>query len=364
MASHPQSCLSPSISAKLSALRTGIGRKQSDHYLEQVLAALSALPANLVVRASREIARKACLGWWQPQSLPLRVVVVSRARLRWLRLKRLLEWPSRSVPSDQELLKRNHDYAWLFLFHPSGYVREAALDCISNPPTSPFFFSALAWRLNDWVGPVRKAAERCAARVLHQTAADVAANAALYLLDRRYAWGRWSDERKVLDRVFERKDVIAVMVVHLLEHSTGPLSTSLRHALRYPNVDEHLPRLAAAAIQPSVRAVAYQCLISGKATWYVGSEWMWIDKVYGLRRSVPKLATRELGRTRPAAELIREAAHDKSPFVRRVAADALIAARLQLPDEEVLIAHLANDRSPAIRSRADYMLRHPPSGQS
>jgi hypothetical protein len=131
--------------------------------------------------------------------------------------------------------------------------------------------------------------------------------------------------------------------------------------LRYPNVDEHLPRLAAAAVQPSVRAVAYQCLIFGKATWSVGFEWAWIDKVYGLRRRVPKLETRDIGRTRPAADLIREAVHDKSPFVRRVAADALIAARSQLPDEETLIAHLAKDRSSAIRSRAEFMLRHPPS---
>ncbi len=338
--------------------------EQSDHELEGVLAELSALPANLVVRASREIAAAARLGWWQPQTLPKRVVAASRARLGWRRLMKLLELTPRRVPSDQELLEINRGYAWLFLFHPSGYVREAALDCINNPPTSPFFFSVLAWRLNDWVGPVRKAAERCAARVLHQTAAGIAANAALYLLDRRHAWGRWSDEWQALDGVFERKDVIAALAVLLQERSTGPLATSLRHALRYPNIDEHLPRIAASAVQPSVRAVAYQCLISGKATWSLGFEWAWIDKVYGRRRRVPKLATRDIRRTRPAAELIREAAHDRSPFVRRVAADALIAARSQLPDEEALIADLAKDRSSAIRSRADFMRRHPPSRQS
>jgi hypothetical protein len=43
------------------------------------------------------------------------------------------------------------------------------------------------------------------------------------------------------------------------------------------------------------------------------------------------------------------------------ALDALIAARAQLPDENNLIARLADDRSPAVRSRADFMLRHPPS---
>jgi hypothetical protein len=325
----------------LTALGPRLG--QSDRELEDVLADLSALPANVIVRASAEIAAAIRFGWWIEQN-------------------GLLRPPPFGQPSSApELLRKNPDYAWLLLFHPSGYVRQAALDSVSTPPTSPFFFSALAWRLNDWARPVRQAAERCAGRVLHRTSADITANAALYLLDRHLAWGRWSDEPKVLDAVFGRKDVIAALAVQLQERSTGPLATCLRNALRYPNVDEHLPRLAAAAVQPSVRAVAYQCLIFGKATRSVGVEWAWIDKVYGLRRRVPKLETRDIGRTRPAADLIREAVHDKSPFVRRVAADALIAARSQLPDEETLIAHLAKDRSSAIRSRAEFMLRHPPS---
>jgi len=98
----------------------------------------------------------------------------------------------------------------------------------------------------------------------------------------------------------------------------------------------------------------------------VGFEWIWIDKVYGIRRRVPKLATRDIPKTRPAVELIRNAARDKSPFVRRVAADALITARAQLPAEavEALIADLEKDKSPAIRSRADFMRRHLPSRQS
>jgi hypothetical protein len=221
--------------------------------------------------------------------------------------------------------------------------------------------SALAWRLNDWVQPVRQAARRCAERVLHRADAAVAANAALYLLDRRLVWGRWGNEQKVLDSTFERIDVVAALTVLLQEHSNGPLANCLRNALRYPNVDEYLPRLAAAAVQPSVRAVAYQCLISGKAIWSVGFEWGWNDKIYGLRRRVPVLETRDIRRVRAAADLIREAARDKSAIVRRVAADALIAARSQLPEEEALIALLAKDRSPAVRSRADFMLRHRPT---
>ena len=366
MTSQPRSVLPPSTSSKLSALGTRLGLTQSDHELKQILAELSTLPANLVVRASREIARKAHLGWWQPRMRPLRVVAAGPARLVWTRLKKVLrlEWPSHDVPSEQKLLKTNNDFAWLFLFHPSGHLREAALDCINSPPTSPFFFSALAWRLNDWVRPVRQAAERCADRVLHRTAPDVAASAALYLLDRHLVWGRWSNESKALDRTFEREDVMAGLAAQLARHSTGPLANCLRHALRYPAIDEHLPRIASTAIQPSVRAAAYRCLISGKATWTAGFEWAWIDKVYGLRRRVPKLETREIQRTGSVAEVIKEAIRDKSNVVRIVAADGLIAARSQLLGAAELIAKLANDQSPAVRARADFMLRHPASGLS
>jgi hypothetical protein len=344
MASQPRSVLPTSLSAKLSALHTSSGRKKSDQELEEILVDLSALPANAVVRASREIAKRARLGWWQ-------------------RERSLIDQLFGSSVAEQDLLARNPDYAWLLVFHPNGYVREDVLNSIDSPPTSPFFFAALAWRLNDWVAPVRQAAERCAKRVLHRASPDVAAKAALYLLDRRLVWGRWSDEPRVLDTVFGREDVIAALA-RQLQQSTGVRATSLRNALRYPDIDQHLPRLAATAAQPSVRAVACQCLTSGKASWSVGFEWAWVDKVYGLRRRVPKLEARDVRRTRPAAEFIREAAHDKSPLVRRIAADALIAARSRLPDEAALVAHLAKDRSSAIRSRADFMLRHPPSGRS
>jgi hypothetical protein len=336
-----RSILPQPLATRLAALETRLG----DEALEDVLADLSALPAKLIVRASQEIATAAKLGWWQQPSR--------------FSFQQFLGGSS----TEKDLLRKNPDYAWLFLFHPSGYIREAALDAINSAPASPFLLSALAWRLNDWVQPVRQAAKRCAERVLRRADADVAANAALYLLDRRLVWSRWSDEPKVLDSIFERKDVIAALTLLLQEQSTGRLAACLRNALRYPNLDEHLPRLATAAVQPAVRAVVYQCLISGKATWSVGFEWAWIDKIYGLRRRVPVLETRDIQRARAAADLIRESARDKSAIVRRVAADALIAARSQLPDEEALIALLAKDRSPAVRSRADFMLRHPPAAR-
>jgi hypothetical protein len=350
--------LSPSLSAKLAALAT---RPVTDRELDDILAELAALPAHLVVRASREIATRAGLGWWQPERRPRQVIPTHRASLFVQRIKDRL-WPKSPplpFPSDRELLAANADLAWLFLFHPSGYLRETALDHIITPPTSPFFLAALAWRLNDWVAPVRQAAEQCFKRISGQLAATIAADAAPYLLERRFIWGRWSDEANILDLVFARDDVLAALAARLQGTPTGPLAICLRHALRYPAIDQHLPRLAVSAVQPSVRAAAYRCLIPGKAVWPVGFEWSWINKVYGLRRRTPKLETRTIQTDRPATDFIEAGIRDKSAFVRKVVADAMIAVRAQIPNEEKLVAHLATDRSSLVRSRAEFLMRHP-----
>lgn len=323
------------------------------------------LPAPLVVRASREIANVAGLGWWQPEKRPRQVVPSDRASLFLQQISDRLfpKSPPVSFPSDRELLAANPGFAWLFLFHPSGYLREAALWHIATPPTSPFFVAALAWRLNDWVGPVRRAAMKCFKRVSANIPAAVVADAALYLLERRFVWGRWSDEVAALDPMFARGDVLAALAVQLEKCPTGGLSGCLRSALRYPGIDQHLPRLANAAVQPSVRAIAYQCLILRKASWLVGFDWIWLDKVYGSQRRIPKLDSRGIESDRPVTDLIAEGIRDRSPFVRKIVADAMIVVRSQIADERALVSQLVNDPNPVVRSRGDFLTRHPRSSQ-
>ncbi|MCK1388674.1 hypothetical protein [Bradyrhizobium sp. 21] len=308
--------------------------------MDDILSELAALPAQLVVRASREIAAGAGLGWWQFDRRPREVLRTHWARLPFLRVREWF-WPksiSEPVPSDHERLAANANLAWLFLFHPSGYLRAAALHSINVAPTSPFFLAALAWRLNDWVPQVREAARLCAERELPLVDARVAAVAAPYLLGRRIAWHRWTHEQDTLDQVFARKDVLEALAAQLRAGTTGPLAACLRHTMRFAAIDVHLIELARQAREPSVLALAYRCLISGRADWVVGFEWTWIDKVYFQRRQVPKLETRLIVRVEKAADLVKEAARDKSAIVRKIAADALIAKQCQLPDQESFVA--------------------------
>jgi hypothetical protein len=58
----------------------------------------------------------------------------------------------------QSLLATDERYAWILLFDPCGHVRQVALERIRSPPTTAFFYMALAWRLNDWAKEVGEAA--------------------------------------------------------------------------------------------------------------------------------------------------------------------------------------------------------------
>jgi len=141
---------------------------------------------------------------------------------------------------------------------------------------------------------------------------------------------------------------MTALASYLQDQQTGPAASRLVHALRFPAMDAHLLHLATAAKQPSVRALAYRTLISGETAWTVGFDWVWVDKSFNKRRHLPRLATRAVHRPRPLADLIRQAAQDRSAMVRKVAADGLIAVRSELDNADELIALFAKDRNPAV----------------
>ena len=249
MNSTPKHALPEALRTRLAEVGARLERQQSiaDVYAG-IDASLNELAPNNLVRAEREIFETAKL-WRQRSNHP--------------GLLRLLS----PRISDREQLERVPGLEVLFIFHRDGYVREAALKKIAGALPGAFLFSAIAWRLNDWVEPVRLAARDCASRCFPLTGPDVIAGAALTLLARENSWSRWSKERDVLDAAFSRPDVVEALARAITSSVTGPMATILRYALRQNALDGYLEMFAARAAQPFVRATAAQALIDGHASW-------------------------------------------------------------------------------------------------
>lgn len=256
----------------------------------------------------------------------------------------------------RDAMKVEPESAWIFCDDPSGYIREAALNRLSDAPTSPGRLVMLVLRLNDWVPEVRFAALGTAQRLLPGTNADIIAACADLILRRRFEWSRWSDEAVPLDIVFSRRDVSDALANRLLESTEGGLGRMLRDALRFPSMDPHLPDLAFRAKSASVRAMALRTLVNGRADWPIGYSRTWIDKVYNRSRRVIVFDSRLLPRSDVGA-LIRQALDDRSTTVRKVVADALWKHAAAMVDGAAIAERLSQDRSASVRERAGAALK-------
>lgn len=245
----------------------------------------------------------------------------------------------------------------LFIFHRDGRLREAALRKFNGPVSSPFMFAALSWRLNDWVAQVRTAAVECAARCFPQTDPLVVARAARVLFSRRGNWGRWDTEREVIDAVLCRPDVVSALATLVIRRRTGPNPTVLRAAMRDPTIDSELPRIAANAVQPAARAVAYQALITGEANWPQGWRWRWIDKTMGKRRKETAFASRPITIEASPETYILQALADPSGIVRSAAMSGLIRNRDTITNVEEIARRFIKDPARGVRERAEFILK-------
>ncbi len=339
----PVTARSALLSAELSAALADVGAKlrADDDVASSLNVALDLLagvdPAH-VTRADGEIAAAAGL-YRQPQQSSLSTMFSRR-------------------PSGASQLLRTAGLEYLFLFHRDGRLREAALLKITGGLPTPFLFAAVLWRLNDWAAPVRHAAGRCASRSFPLTSPAVVARTAAELLVRQATWRRWREERAIFDQMFGRGDVAEALADLMSVATTGPQATTLRYALRTPALDTHLYQLAVNATQPSVRAAALETLIDGKAEWPSGTEWRWIDKSVGLRRLETVFDHRILTITPSRHALIERGLSDKSTVVRRVALSGVIRHMLGTAEARAWATPLVSDRSPSVRERAEFILRH------
>jgi hypothetical protein len=304
---------------------------------DNVISGLNELPPHAIASADSKIAQLAQLHRrYDNESAMLKLFRPNRPLLDFLD-----SWPA---------------LAPLYIFHRDGFVREAALNHLKQPPASAFFLAAIACRLNDWIAPVRTAARLYAERVFPNTSPHLIVETAAVLLDRRQHWQRWDENNAaMIDKLFERPDVAALLFTKFALKTTGPLRSLLRYALRGPSLDKYLLPLSRNATQPAVRAIALKTLIRGRADWPVGFGHEWIDRRFNLSRRITLFAHREIASVPPLQALICQGLADRSAAVRRIAADALIENRATFPSIEDAVAALAADPSPTLRERAAFL---------
>ncbi|MGH1446830.1 MAG: hypothetical protein ACRBBO_12375 [Cognatishimia sp.] len=308
---------------------------------------LQNLPAELVPRAAYEIREIAQMNMGYSQKEP--VGLISRL-LQALGLKRI---------NASTLLKKHPDLSWLLMFHGSGYLRQAAMQALTTSPSCPFEFAAIVYRLNDWVGNVRTASTEYAREFLVTASAETISESAFFLLPQVGHLNRWDDQSLLfVNDSFYRADVLFEMRQKFLDYRSGMLGKSLRLILQRADFDIHLEKLALDAHLPTVRAIAAETLLMGRARWFVGYRREWVNKSYGVTRRVAEFETRKVEIDFGVEEILSAAVRDRSSLVRRIAADFLISKREHLTAEMAELSDiLRNDKSSAVRSRIDFLDR-------
>ena len=331
MTRRRETVLAPPLTDLLARIGAGLEAGKIDQLdVAAAVEMLCRLPAACVVRAEAQI--------------------VNDARL-W---PRTASWTPPLLQS-AKLLSETPGLEYVLLFHRDGYVREAALNKVNGPLPSPFAVAAIAWRLNDWVDEVRTAARACAERTFPLTAARTLADAQLALVARIARWGRWGPNVKIVQDAFARSDVKDTLRDVLLTTKATGAGTALRAALRSPGLDPYLPQLAQSARLAEVRGIALRALVTGGPAWRTGSDWKWENKPFGIKRWFAIVARREIAHGHSIEDIVRNGARDKSAGVRRAAADGLIHHIATLACVSEIVQILANDPSPSVRQRIEYI---------
>ncbi|MCD4483961.1 hypothetical protein LQR31_05665 [Chromobacterium vaccinii] len=251
-----------------------------------------------------------------------------------------------------------HPLTWLDLCHENGFQREKALRAPLGPAPNAIFFAIAMRRLNDWAPKVREAARERLPTISENTNPEFVADVLCATLPHWVSWGRIEeDDRQVLLSIVSIKKVAESLKTRILSTTSGPTASVLTQLGRRDVFDCHLEEIAKKALQPSVRAKAYRCLLEGKVTWCSGREWQWIDQRYRKGRFNPILCNRALTIEAPFLETLQSASIDRSPIVRRVAGEILIRNLGRLGDAALILAEqLASDSSPSLAERGRFIL--------
>lgn len=248
---------------------------------------------------------------------------------------------------------------WLDCCDDDGYQRERALRASSEGAPNGFLFALVLRRLNDWVPQVRAAARECIPKMADQTKPEHIVEALWAIFQHLPTWGRLhSEDIDVLINLLTVDGVPQQFASKLIRSTTGPAASILGQASRKPVLDNFLSTISREAVQPAVRARAYRSLLEARVVWSEGRKCVWTDKVWGRKRYEPVLGERQIFVERSLLETLKQAARDRSPIVRRVAGDALIANLDSVgADARAIAKALSEDSSPSVAERGNFALK-------
>lgn len=265
-------------------------------------------------------------------------------------------WPHYwfSAPSP-DLSKQLTKYPGLYLLalHAAdGHLRERAVRVAPMNDTAAR--AALLLRCNDWVAPVREAAFARLETELPQLDQSKLEPLCMFALSRVARWERGGAAAAQI--LAEHLDWPLAIKASFVGETTGPLARALRRLLQKPDHDWILPDLAMHAKSAFVRVVAAETLLTGFSRWTDGYDWVWHDKVFNLRRKVPRHAKREVEVTTATRSMVlRHAGQDKCAKMRCLAADYLIA--VGAPAGDGLVKSLTNDKAKTVQWRMEFYHR-------
>lgn len=247
---------------------------------------------------------------------------------------------------------------WIDLCSGDGFKREKTLRTLSGAAPNSFFFALAVRRLNDWVPQVRKAAREKLLEITKNSDPEQIVDVLCAILPYWNSWGRMEDaDKQVLMDISSIKKVVHSLKSRVISATSGPMTSVLAQAGRTEIIDRYLCEIASKAIQPSVRAKAYRCLLEKKMVWFAGRKWKWIDKQYCKGRFEPILCERAITVESSFLETLTLAVRDRSPMVRRVAGEMLIRELKLIGAESTNLAELlASDSSPSVAERGRFAL--------
>ncbi len=279
--------------------------------------------------------------------------------------ERLIRWEfadalAASIPPKWKLWARQRRLpTWIDLSAGDGFMRERTLRTLSGAAPNRFFFALATRRLNDWVPEVRAAARQQLPVIARQSDPSHVTDVLCITLPHWTSWGRMEEaDKQVILQIAAVKQVAAALQARIISGTAGPLTSVLAQTGRTDLFDRELPEIARAAVQPSVRAKAYRSLLQAKAVWFEGRKWGWSDKLYTEWRSRPVVGERRIRVERPFIDILKQAAADPSPMVRRVAGEMLIRELNHIGEESLVLAkRLASDPSPSVAERGEFVLQ-------